>query len=189
VLIAEDIPSTMIRNPKFLGASEEIVTPRLRGTKPAPGDLDGFHRLGTNPAVQRFLFGKIYTLDESREKLRVFIAHWDESRFGEWTFRLHNGEFVGTGGLFYATVDENEVVALGYILDEPYWNLGLATEIAQASMRVAFEELQLAEVYALIDPENVPSQRVLEKSGFAYVKDSVYRELPSGLYRAVSPSN
>lgn len=175
----------MIQNPKFLGASVEVATERLRGTKPTRDDFPHFRGLDTNPSVQRFLFARICTIEESHERLEKFIRHWRDHRFGEWSFRLQSGEFVGTCGLFYDVIDDTEVVALGYVLDEPYWGHGYASEMARAAMRVAFDELQVAEVYGVIDPVNVPSRRVLEKNGFSFVKDFVYRvEWPSALFRA-----
>jgi RimJ/RimL family protein N-acetyltransferase len=175
----------MIQNRKFLGAPAELSTERLVGTKPTLEDSPHFRRLDTNPSIQRTLFGRILTEDESRERLDKFIRHWSDHRFGEWNFRLPTGEFVGTGGLFYDVIDDAEVIALGYVLDEPYWGYGYATEIARAAMRVAFDDMHVDAVYGVIDPENAPSRRVLEKSGFVYVKDFVYRvEWPSALFRA-----
>lgn len=175
----------MIQNRNFLGASSSIATQRLFGTQPASGDLPHFRTLDSNLAVQRTLFGRTYTLEESQARLAKFMRHWSEHRFGEWMFRLPDGAFVGTAGLFYDVIDDEQVVALGYVIDEPYWGRGFATEMAHASMRVAFDELQVAEVYGVIDPVNEPSQRVLEKSGFRYVKDFLYHgEWPSSLFRA-----
>ena len=177
----------MIRNRNFLGAPGSIVTERLFGTQPTLEDLSHFRTLDSNLAVQRTLFGKTYTLEESRERLAKFMRHWSEHRFGEWVFRLVDGSFVGTAGLFYDVIDGEDVVALGYVIDEPYWGRGFATEMATASMRVAFNDLQVADVYGVIDPVNVPSRRVLEKSGFTYVKDFLYHDTwESSLFRAGS---
>jgi RimJ/RimL family protein N-acetyltransferase len=175
----------MIQNRKFLGALAELSTKRLVGTKPTHEDFPHFRRLDTNPSIQRTLFGRVCTEDESRARLDKFIRHWSDHRFGEWSFWLRTGEFVGTGGLFYDVIDDAEVIALGYVLDEQYWGHGYATEIAQAAMRVAFDDMQVDAVYGVIDPVNVSSRRVLEKTGFVYVKDFVYRvEWPSALFRA-----
>ena len=175
----------MIQNRNFLGAPVSIVTERLFGTSPTLDDLPHFRTLDTNPLVQRTLFGRTYSPEESQERLAKFMRHWSDYRFGEWMFRLADGAFVGTGGLFYDVIDDQDVVALGYVLDEPYWGFGYATEMARAAMQVAFQEMQVANVYGVIDPENVPSRRVLEKSGFAFVKDFLYRsQWPSALFRA-----
>ncbi|MGH7715201.1 MAG: GNAT family N-acetyltransferase [Vulcanimicrobiaceae bacterium] len=184
-LLPKTFRPTMIQNREFLGAPVEIVTERLCGVKPTMADFPQFRTLDTSPSVQRFLFGRVCTVEESQERLEKFIRHWDDHRFGEWVFRLRTGEFVGTCGLFYDLIDDAEVVALGYVLDEPYWGHGYATEMARASMRVAFDDMEVAEVYGVIDPVNAPSRRVLEKNGFSFVKDFVYPVgWPSALFRA-----
>lgn len=175
----------MIQNRKFLGAPVSIATERLFGTLPTVDDLPNFRRLDTNAAVQRTLFGRTYSSEESQARLAKFMRHWSDYRFGEWMFRLADGAFVGTAGLFYDVIDDQEVVALGYVLDEPYWGCGYATEMARSAMQVASEQMQVTDVYGVIDPENTPSRRVLEKSGFVFVKDFLYRgEWPSALFRA-----
>jgi RimJ/RimL family protein N-acetyltransferase len=166
-------------------APEELRTARLIGLKPTLSDITCFRILDANPAVQATLFGRPRTLKESQERLRTWIAHWDNHGFGEWIFRLETGTFVGTCGLFRDTIDGTEVVALGYVLDERFWGRGYATEVARAALSVAFKEMHLSDVYAVIDPANGASRRVLEKTGFEYVRDFIYREnWPSALFRA-----
>ena len=165
-------------------APAELRTKRLVGCKPVPSDIACFRVLDANPEIQKTLFGRTHTLEESRERLRKFIAHWDAHGFGEWMFRLEGGDFVGTAGLFRDAIDGNDVVALGYVLDERFWGRGYATEMARASLDVAFGDLALDEVYAVIEPSNDASRRVLEKNGFTYQRDFVYREnWPSALFR------
>jgi RimJ/RimL family protein N-acetyltransferase len=56
-------------------------------------------------------------------------------------------------------------VEVGWRLARPAWGRGLATEGARASLRHAFEELELEAVISIIDPENERSIRVAEKLG------------------------
>ncbi|MBV9280263.1 MAG: GNAT family N-acetyltransferase, partial [Chloroflexi bacterium] len=55
---------------------------------------------------------------------------------------------------------------LGYWLGVPYWNRGYATEAAGPVLDVAFRDLSLHRVQALVFPRNLASCRVLEKVGF-----------------------
>lgn len=65
----------------------------------------------------------------------------------------------------------------------PTWGQGLATELAHASVRVAFEMLELSELIAFTLPDNAASRRVMEKSGFAYADDIEHEGMPHVLYR------
>ena len=49
---------------------------------------------------------------------------------------------------------------------QPYWGKGLATEVASAWVRTAFDESGVSRLGAFVHPENAASIRVLEKVGF-----------------------
>src|SRR6185437_5321908 len=75
-------------------------------------------------------------------------------------------------------------VELGYDLHPSAWGRGLATEAARAVMRIAFGELGLDRVVAVVKPDHVASQRVLVKAGLqpAWTREA-YDE-PMLLYEA-----
>jgi ribosomal-protein-alanine N-acetyltransferase len=56
---------------------------------------------------------------------------------------------------------------LGYILRRDRWGRGHATEAASMMIDFAFDELGMNRVWAVCDPENPASTRVLEKCGMA----------------------
>ncbi|XP_028762401.1 uncharacterized protein LOC114720845 [Neltuma alba] len=56
---------------------------------------------------------------------------------------------------------------IGYILGSKYWGKGIATKVVKQVVEMAFVDLpDLVRLEALVDVENVGSQRVLEKAGF-----------------------
>ena len=102
------------------------------------------------------------------------LEHWQEYGYGWWALeRLQRpGMFIGWAGLQYLPeTDETEV---GYLLGSAYWGRGLATEAARASVRYGFEELSLRQIVGIVHPDNVASQRVLEKAGLSCVERAVY---------------
>ncbi len=46
-----------------------------------------------------------------------------------------------------------------------FWGKGFASQAARASLRFGFEQLGLPEIIAVAVPENIGSQRVMEKIG------------------------
>jgi [ribosomal protein S5]-alanine N-acetyltransferase len=76
-----------------------------------------------------------------------------------------SGELVGFGG-FWSFREPPELELL-FGLAEPYWNRGLATELAAAVLRDGLTRLRFANVRASADAANAASVRVLEKLGFA----------------------
>lgn len=79
---------------------------------------------------------------------------------------------IGRCGLCF--LDNTLEIELGYLLNPTYWSRGLATEAAKASLRYGFEELKFKEIVAVVQPENIASQRVMEKLGMKYEKDANY---------------
>jgi ribosomal-protein-alanine N-acetyltransferase len=106
------------------------------------------------------------------ENVRRFILnqqeHWEKHGYSNWGI-LPKGEnqIVGWAGLqFLPELDETEV---GFLLDQPFWGKGLATEAARASLNYGFEQCDLEHIIALVHPENLASRRVIEKGGMTYV--------------------
>jgi len=57
---------------------------------------------------------------------------------------------------------------VGYWLGEAFWGRGIVTEALKATTRYAFDTYGVTRVYAVPFEWNVPSQRVLEKAGYAF---------------------
>ena len=61
------------------------------------------------------------------------------------------------------------------MLREEDWGKGFATEIARRLIEYGFGELNLPEIFATVDDENLASHRVLEKAGMNF-KEYEYDE-------------
>lgn len=60
---------------------------------------------------------------------------------------------------------------IGYVYDESVWGRGYATEALAAYMNVYWGHAKsINAVVAMVDPENTPSIKVLEKCGFVAVE-------------------
>lgn len=129
--------------------------------------------------------GGVSTRAETAERLAGNIAHWERHGFGIWLWRDRaSGAFVARGGPQGVVVGGGEEVEVGWAVVPERWGEGLATELAQASIGVAFDQLGLDSVVAFTLPDNIASRRVMEKAGFQYERDVVHADLPHVLYRA-----
>jgi ribosomal-protein-alanine N-acetyltransferase len=111
------------------------------------------------------------TIPPPIEKIQRFInsqqAHWEKYGYGNWGI-LPEGraEIIGWAGLQYLPeLNETEV---GFLLDRPFWGMGYATEAARASVQFGFNRFHLDHIIALVHPENLASQRVIDKCGMEY---------------------
>lgn len=109
------------------------------------------------------------------ERVNIFLSalvnYISNKQLGIWgMFDKATGEFVGSCLLrFFNT--EMDKIELGYSLEKKYWGKGLASEMAKAMVAYAFEHNKAAEVVAVTDIANIPSQRVLEKAGLIRVEN------------------
>ena len=122
------------------------------------GDADVMKYLGT---------GKPYeAIEEADEFLRWAENYQTENGFCRWAIvSKENQEIIGSCG--FARPHGTEEIELGYLLAKRYWGKGFATEATEACLRYGFERLKFNEAIAITDLENLASQKVLEKIGFA----------------------
>jgi ribosomal-protein-alanine N-acetyltransferase len=156
---------------------DEIFTPRLILRRMSAADLDDLTRLHLDGRVMATL-GGIRSPAETREWLDRQVLHWQQHAFGLWMVRDRaTGQFVGRGGLHHVEIDGLHEIEVGYTFRAEFWGRGLATELARASVRVAFTQLHLPEIVCFTLPTNLASQRVMQKAGFRYERDLVYKDL------------
>jgi ribosomal-protein-alanine N-acetyltransferase len=85
-------------------------------------------------------------------------------------FVILDGDAVAGGlALFNPTPPPRSSAILGYWVDQACAGRGLATRAVAEALDVAFGEMRLHRVEAGTLPENVASQRVLQKNGFTCV--------------------
>lgn len=140
-----------------------LSTARLVLREMTVDDLDDMAALLGDPAVMRY-----YPAPKSREQARAWID-WNLSSyavhgFGLWIVHTYTGDFVGDCGLTVQQVEGRQEVEVGYHVRADLQGRGLATEAASACRDHA-ARLGVERLIAIIDPSNLPSQRVAEKIG------------------------
>jgi RimJ/RimL family protein N-acetyltransferase len=163
-----------------------IVTPNMTGEGLRPEHGDELCRLLLDPAVipSTWPFVAPPTRSDILATLQSKVEHWARHGFGFWLLRDGaSGEMVGRGGLQYTYAAGLDAVEVAWVITPERWGQGLATELAEASLRVAFGELDLLEVVALTLPHNRASRRVMEKTGFRFERVIDHAGLPHVLYR------
>jgi [ribosomal protein S5]-alanine N-acetyltransferase len=139
-----------------------------------------------DPRVARTLFpsGAPPSEIEVISGLHSKVDHWDRHGFGQWFLRDRmSGAMVGRGGMQHTFVAGCHEVEVGWAIVPERWGEGLATELALASVEVAFHNLGLPEIVAFTLPDNFASRRVMEKAGFTYEREIVHERLDHVLYR------
>lgn len=150
-------------------------TARLIARRFESGDLGPFVAMRDDPEVARYQSWERYDEDEGRG----FIAELGGRQPGDpgW-FQIAledkaSGVFIGDCGLFIEPA-EPRLARIGYTLSRARWGQGLASEAVASLADFAFTKLLVHRITASVDPRNVASCRVLEKTGF--IKEAHFRK-------------
>lgn len=140
-------------------------------------DLDDVAAILSNPRVMKYLGvdAKPVCRDECEQILESIIRLWQNRGYGRMAvISKENNKLIGVAGLRYFEGDAE----LFYLLDEPFWGKGLATEVAKAILEYGFETHDFPQIIAVTRPANAATQRVLDKLGMSFEKKDVIAGVP-----------
>jgi RimJ/RimL family protein N-acetyltransferase len=146
--------------------TERLVLRRWRDEDRAP-----FAAINADADVMRWIgSGRVLGRGLSDELVDRFEREWDQRGHGLWAVAWRDdpsGLLLGFCGLtapmfLPAVLPAAEV---GWRLARTAWGRGVATEAAHAALAFGFEQAGLAEIIAVVAPENARSLRVAEKLG------------------------
>jgi len=127
-----------------------LVTERLILRQWKEEDFLPFSKMNADPDVMAY-YPSTMSEEESNmmaTKINDLLA---ERSWGFWAVELkQENEFIGFVGLHNPTHDLpcTPCVEIGWRLAKKHWGKGYATEAAEESLRFAFDELKLSEVYS-----------------------------------------
>lgn len=156
------------------GDPEPIETERLRLRMFRADDLDALAEIYADNEVMQWM-GTGGTVP--RERVEAAIPRFNE-RFREHGFglfaveRKEDNALIGWCGIVH--LDNTPEVEIGYMLGQPFWGKGYATEAAMSVRDFAFNVVGLPRLVGITRPGNTRSQHVLEKIGLRYERDAVY---------------
>lgn len=129
-------------------------------------DLDALTEIYQHPLVAPWI--GVHTRQDVEREIRQHIETQATLGFSFWAIEdRESGRLLGDCGL-QPLEHHGPEVELGYDLHPSAWGRGLATEAAREVVRQAFGPLDLERIVAVVKPEHVASQRVLEKTGLRY---------------------
>ena len=119
----------------------------------------------------------------------------DKNEIITWGISLkENPKLIGTV-VYLNFKKENYRAEFGYALHPDYWRKGIMDEVAKAVIDYGFNVMKLHSIEANINPENIASQKLLEKNGFvkeAYFKENFFWQgkfLDSAIYSLLNPNS
>jgi RimJ/RimL family protein N-acetyltransferase len=135
-------------------------------------DLKAFMTWGGDPQVTHSLFWDHY---QNQEEALTFLKNIVDPH--PWFKAIClNGTPIGAITLDQGKARGVQRAELGYVLAKDYWGKGYATEAVKLALESGFQDLGVCRIEAYVDPANLGSVKVLQKSGMeqeAYLKQYV----------------
>lgn len=156
----------------------------LRGWK--EDDAEGLAKLYGTEENTRYISG-VLSPEGAWRMVAQRIGHWHLRGFGMFAVEeKSSGAFVGHAGPnFPAGWPEREI---GWGLVPDFHGKGYASEAARAGLGFAYEVLGWDTAISLIDPANLPSQKVAERLGATFENTQQFTDFTAGIYRHLPPS-
>lgn len=139
---------------------EIFKTDRLEVRHLVLSDIDNFIDLQSNPKVMHFVGSPAMSGQECEEDLQKLIRLYTEPGNGFRIWGVYfNAELIGTCAL----IQNEKGNEIGYRFREKFWKKGFGRELTAGLIDFVFTKLQLKDLWAEVDVENIGSVKIMDK--------------------------
>ncbi|QIW16181.1 acetyltransferase [Pasteurellaceae bacterium RH1A] len=141
-------------------------------------DFDDYFKLVSNIDVMAMITERALSEAEARADFAQLLSENSlHSDLGHFKIIEHSGKFMGLAKL--CLLNKNSLEAeLGYMLLPLYWRQGIGSQVANQLLNLAKQKAELNGLFAIIDPKNLASRKILEKLGFQHKEFKDFDGLP-----------
>lgn len=144
-----------------------------------PDDFTDYFRLVSDIKVMAMITEKALPEEEAKAEFETRIENNKlNTDFG--SFRIVekvSNKFVGLAKLEVEEADSEEA-ELGYMILPEYWGKGIAGTVAKQLVEFAKTRDTLKRLFAIIDPDNIQSRKILINNGFVSKEFKYFDGLP-----------
>ncbi|MFJ7826511.1 GNAT family N-acetyltransferase [Psychrobacillus sp. NPDC096623] len=127
---------------------------------------DMFQYLSDKDVVKPMGLSPFETVNDVLDEVGWYKSIYIEGTGIRWGITLKDsGKVIGSCG-FLNMLTKHYRAEVGYELSKDYWSRGIASEALEAVVKYGYQHFQLERIEALIEPTNLPSQKLVEKLGF-----------------------
>lgn len=145
-----------------------LETARLSLYRVEPTDLNVLVQIYGDAETMKYL-APPWSRDFIEQRLDRFLKRWELSGCGLGVVAENNsGNIIGCASMLKEAynVPGETGGELGFMILPEYRSKGYATEITRGILRYLFISTDLEQIVANPHPDNIPSNKVLEKAGF-----------------------
>ena len=142
---------------------KETETQRLHLRRICPDDADFVFSYASDPEVVKYVaWPSPSSIDDTKSYINEAIESWERQEWFEYLIeRKSDSEKLGAVSI----VPDGHSAVLGYVIAQPHWGNGYATEAAQHALDLALANPRIIRVWTVADAKHSSSYKVLEKIG------------------------
>ena len=131
--------------------------------------------LRSDPETMKFIPRPLAeTIEDARKFIIDCNASIEKNEYLNWAIaRKEDNKLIGMVG-FFRIQPENFRGEIGYILNPNFHGKGIMKEAVDHALQYGFEILGFHSIEAVIDPRNIGSEKLLQKTGF--IKEAHFKE-------------
>lgn len=153
---------------KIFAETERLILRELEFT-----DKNDLFEMDSDPAVHLYIENNpVKSIDQITKVIEMLKKQYHENGIARWAVVDKNtNECIGWSGLKYFNQplnNHNHFYELGYRFKKKHWGKGFATESSIAIIDYGFKNLNIDKIFAITDPKNNNSKKVLSKLGFNF---------------------
>jgi len=161
-----------------------LETERLCIRKITDIDAQDLSKVLADPTVMKYSTVGVHSEKQVLEYITNCQKQYDLNGYGHWAiYDSQTLEFIGVCGLNKHEIDSDEVIHINYRLAANKQGKGYAVESTLGVLNFAKHSLKLEFIHALIEPENTSSVKVINRTGFEFIKDSSFRGFKVNVYQ------
>ncbi|XUA21100.1 GNAT family N-acetyltransferase [Citrobacter sp. OP27] len=162
----------------------DLETARLKLEPFNDSHYEGLRVMDSDPNVMRYITkGIVKTPEETWEGIRRVQARWDKYGFSWWAIKEKSSNvIVGAACLQHLANVDGAPLEIGWRLVPKHKGKGYATEAAKAIIDFAAKRVKATYLVAVADPENMPSQRVMQRLDMTYKAIEQHYDAPCVVY-------
>ena len=162
---------------------KNLETERLFFRRVDHNDVSEILALRGNPETMKYIPRSLTkTKEEALEHIDMIETKIVNNEGINWAVTLKgNPKLIGLIGL-YRVKPEHHRAEIGYMILPEYNGKGIVTESIKAILDYAFYDMKLHSVEAIIDPQNMGSEKVLQKNGFVKEAHFIENEFYDGKF-------
>lgn len=152
-----------------------LETDRLLFRRVTEHDAKEILELRSDPDTMKYIPRPLLkNTEDALEHYKIINDAIENNTSINWGVTLKgNPKLLGIIG-FYRIQPEHYRAEIGYMILPEFQGKGIVTESIQTLLKYAFNEMNLHSVEAVIDPDNLASERVLQKCNF--IKEAHFKE-------------